>query len=265
GKLAVLNQPFEFVIIGGSAAGAYMIANPKSILGQTLPAVKSVFQGTTYTKESYLELLSVLFTLFKLSQSKGMLALESHVEAPDESEIFTTYKVFFEKKHALHFLCDYLRLLTMGSEDPHQIEDLMDEEIETHHKESHAVQGALANLGDGFPALGIVAAVLGVIKTMGAVNQPPEILGKYIAGALVGTFLGILLSYGFVSPLATGLQHIQDDESKYFECIKVSMIAFMKGAPPAIAVEYGRKTIFSKTRPSFVELEESMQALPKLF
>ena len=259
GNIMVLNQPYEFVIIGGAAIGAYIISNPKNILSKTMPAIISVFSGSPYTKKTYLELLSVMFSIFKLAQSKGMLALEAHIENPEESDIFTRYPRFLEKKHALHFLCDYLRLLTMGSEDPSQIEDLMLEELETHDKEAHAIHHAIVGLGDGLPALGIVAAVLGIIKTMGATNQPPEILGKYIGGALVGTFLGILLAYGFVTPLAGGLNHIQEDESKFFDCIKCSLLAFMKGAPPVVALEYGRKTIFSDYRPTFAEVEESMQ------
>ena len=255
GSLMVLYQPFELVIIGGAAVGAYIIGNPKDVIAKTGSAMGAAAAGSPFTKESYLELLGVLYSVFKLSKSKGMLALEQHIENPQESSLFKEFPGFLKQHHAVDFLCDYLRLMTMGSENPHQMEDLMNEELETHHAEQEQMASAISTMGDGLPALGIVAAVLGVIKTMGAISQPPEILGKYIGGALVGTFLGVLLAYGFVGPIASALKAAYDGESKYYECIKSSLLAFMNGYPPAVAVEYGRKTLFSNVRPSFAELE----------
>ena len=205
GKLMVLWQPFEVVIICGSALGAYMIANPKSVLAKIGSALVQILKGPRHTKESYLELLSLLYAIFRLSKSKGMLVLEQHVENPEESELFRQFPQFFADKHALGFLCDYLRMMVLGSENPHEMEPLMDEEIETHHAEHMNLSDSIRTVADALPALGIVAAVLGIIKTMGAISEPPEVLGKLIAGALVGTFLGVLLSYGFAAPLADSM------------------------------------------------------------
>ncbi|MEM9684219.1 MAG: motility-associated protein, partial [Pseudomonadota bacterium] len=180
GKLAVLWQPFELVIIGGSGVGAYIIANPKSILGRTLGGFMSVMKGAKYKKADYVELLSLLYQVFRLAKTKGMLALESHVENPHESDLFANYPSFMANHHAQEFLCDYLRLMTLGTDNPHELEGLMDQELETHHTEDHRLSHALQNLAEAFPGLGIVAAVLGVIKTMGSITEPPEVLGALI-------------------------------------------------------------------------------------
>lgn len=260
-NLLVLWQPLELVIIGGAAAGAFIIANPKPVISQMGHGFKAVVGGSPYTKEHYLDLLGVLYSIFKLAKKKGMLALESHIENPTSSDLFEKFPKFKSNHHAVEFVCDYLRLITMGSEDPHQIEDLMNEELETMHHEHEAVAGAIIAVGDGMPALGIVAAVLGVIKTMGAINQPPEILGKYIGGALVGTFLGVFLAYGFIGPMGNMMKAVFEREGKYFECIKIGILAHMRGFPPAISVEYARKTLTSDVRPTFLEVEQSVSTL----
>ncbi len=262
GKILVLWQPFEVVIICGAAIGAYIIANPKSVLSKIGSAVGQIIKGPTHTKESYLELLSLLYAIFRLSKSKGMLVLEQHVENPEESDLFSQFPQFFADKHALGFLCDYLRMMVLGSENPHEMEPLMDEEIETHHAELMKLSDSIRTVADGLPALGIVAAVLGVIKTMGSIAEPPEVLGKLIGGALVGTFLGVLLSYGFVAPMADSLKAVYDAETKYFQCIKVGLLAHMQGYAPSVSIEFARKALFSNVRPTFYEVEEAVDALP---
>jgi chemotaxis protein MotA len=261
GKLMVLFQPFEFVIIGGAAVGALMIANPKELLKRIVGSLGYAIKGSRYDKESYLELLSLLYSVFKLAKTKGMLALEQHVENPAESTLFQQFPAFSADQTALTFLCDYLRLLTLGTENPHEMEALMDEEIETHHHEHEQIASAVQTMADGLPALGIVAAVLGVIKTMGAISEPPEVLGKLIGGALVGTFLGVLLSYGMVGPVGNAIKATFDAEGKYLQCIKAGMLAYLQGYAPAVAVEFARKALLSEVRPTFYEVEEATSKL----
>ena len=257
GHIEVLWQPFEFLIILGAAFGSYIIGNPKPVLARTGGAVGQVVRGSPYTKDSYLELLSMQYQIFKLAKSKGALALEQHVENPEESALFTAFPRFMGNHHAMTFFCDYLRLVTMGSDNPHEIEALIDEEIETHHEEMLQVSTAIQNIADGTPALGIVAAVLGVIKTMGSIDQPPEILGHLIGGALVGTFLGVFVAYGFFAPMATSLRHTFEAESKYFLSMKAGLLAHMAGYAPAVSIEFARKAVMSDVRPTFAEVEES--------
>ncbi|MBW8310219.1 MAG: flagellar motor stator protein MotA [Candidatus Paracaedibacteraceae bacterium] len=262
GHLGVLWQPLEFVIIFGAATGAFIISCPKHVLGRVGAAYSLAFKGNRYTKDDYLELLTMQFTVFKLIKTKGMLELEAHLDNPHESSLFSRFPNFVNDHHACEFFCDYLRMLTMGAENVHQLEDLMNEQLEVHHAENHAVTHALTLYGDSFPAIGIVAAVLGVIHTMGSINQPPEVLGHLIGAALVGTFAGILISYGFMSPLANCITVLYDNESKYYQCMKAGIIASMNGYAPAIAVEFSRKSIESDFRPTFAELEEAIQNAP---
>ncbi|MGQ0664746.1 MAG: flagellar motor stator protein MotA [Pseudomonadota bacterium] len=262
GKLMVLFQPFELVIIGGAAVGAFIIANPPPVIKKSGAALGQVLKGSPYTKDSYLELLSLLYAVFKLAKSKGMLVLEAHVEKPDESTLWRKFPGFAADRHAMTFLCDYLRLLTLGSENAHEMEALMDEELETHHAEQHQIVSAFQTVSDALPALGIVAAVLGVIKTMGAISEPPDVLGKLIGAALVGTFLGIVLSYGMVGPMALALKARYEAQAKYLQCIKAGILAYMQGYAPAVAVEFARKALLSNVRPSFYEVEEAVGALP---
>jgi chemotaxis protein MotA len=262
GHLFVLWQPFEFVIIVGAAVGSFIIANPKSILGRIAGALRTMLRGPRYTKAHYLELLSLLYQVFKVARTRGLLALEQHVERPDESTLFQQFPMFYNNHEAVVFLCDYLRLMSLGSDNPNELETLMDEELDTHHQEHQALASALQTMADGMPALGIVAAVLGVIKTMGAITEPPEVLGRLIGGALVGTFLGVWLSYGFVAPIAASLKAVYDSELKYYQCIKAGLLAHLHGCAPAVSVEYARKAVWSDVRPTFYEVEDATSALP---
>jgi len=264
GHIFVLWQPFEVVIIVGSAIGAYVISNTGTVLKGTLGAIKASLRGPAYKKESYVELLGVLYQVFKLAKTKGNLALEQHIENPGESSLFQQFPNFSQNEAALHFLCDYLRMITLGAENPMELETLMDEEIETHHHEHDQIASAIQTMADGMPALGIVAAVLGVIKTMGAISEPPEVLGKLIGGALVGTFLGVWLSYGFLAPIASKAKATYDAEAKYLQCIKAGLLAHLHGSAPAVSVEFARKALLSHDRPSFYELEEAVEALPPI-
>ena len=262
GHLDVLWQPFEFVIIGGAAIGSFFVGNTKRIISGVGANIAKIVKGPKYKKSDYLELLSIMYSLFRLAKSKGDLALEGHVERPAESKIFNRYPSFASDHHMVEFACDYLRLLTLGATTSHEIEAVMDLELETHHNEEHDVAGAVATLGDAFPALGIVAAVLGVIHTMGSITEPPEVLGHLIGGALVGTFFGILMSYGLVSPMSSNLQKVFSADAKYIECIKTGIIAHMQGYAPQVSVEFARKVLNGDVRPSFAELEEFLQNIP---
>lgn len=264
GKLYVLWQPFEFVIIAGAAIGAFVVGNPKSVLVRTVGALGKLLKGSKYDKNAYLELLSLQFAIFKLAKSKGMLALEPHVEDPHNSDLFKKFPIIHGDHHALEFLCDYLRMMILGSENPFEMETLMDEEIETRHGEEMQIANAIQSMADATPALGIVAAVLGVIKTMGSITEPPEVLGKLIGGALVGTFLGVLLAYGFFGPMASSLKQTYDAEIKYLQCIKVGLLAHMQGNAPAVSVEFARKALLEDVRPSFIEVEEATENAPSL-
>jgi chemotaxis protein MotA len=262
GQPHILWQPFEFVIIAGAGIGAFIIANPKSVIRKTIGGVLSVLKGPRYKKTDYLELLSVLYQVFKLSKTKGMLALETHVDNPAASSLFSPFPRFTKNRHALDFLCDYLRLLTLGSDNPHDLELLIDQELETRHQEEHRVSHAVQRLAESLPGLGIVAAVLGVIKTMGSINEPAAVLGALIGASLVGTFLGILLCYGFLGPVALALKGKQEDEHLYLLCIKAGLLAHLQGYTPAVSVEFARKVLQSQIRPSYQELEEATQNLP---
>ncbi|HYD17964.1 MAG TPA: flagellar motor stator protein MotA [Patescibacteria group bacterium] len=257
GHLAVLWQPFELVIIFGSACAAFLCANSSHVIKQTLKDIKSIYKKDTFTKAEYVEVLSMLFVVFKTARSKGWLALEQHIENPEESEIFKKFPTFYANHHAVTFLCDYLRLISLGAEKPHEIEALMDQEIETQAGERAHTSHAVQTMADGLPALGIVAAVLGVIHTMGSITEPPEVLGHLIGGALVGTFLGVWLSYGFIAPIASAIKERNDSELKYFLCMKTCVLAFLQGAAPQVAVEFGRKILLHDTQPTFLEVEEA--------
>lgn len=262
GHLAVLWMPFEFVIIFGAGIGSVIISNPKPVLGGLAKAIGPLLKGPKYSKANYLELIGCLYSVFRLAKSKGDLALESHIENPADSSLFANFPVFMKDHHAVAFLCDYLRLLTLGTSNPHELEAVMDVELETHHDEMHAVSGAVTTLGDGLPALGIVAAVLGVIHTMGAITEPPEVLGHLIGGALVGTFSGVLIAYGLVGPIGKSLEQTFNAEAKYLLCIKVAIIAHVQGYAPQVSVEFCRKVLNTNVRPTFAEVEEMVQGLP---
>lgn len=262
GHLSVLWQPFEFLIIFGAAIGSFIIGSPKSVLRGTIKAMGPMLRGPRHNKESFLELLSMLYTVFRLAKTKGDLALESHVERPQESPLFQKFPGFASDHHALIFLCDYLRLLTLGTNNAHEVETIIDSEIESHHHEHHAVSEAVITMADGMPALGIVAAVLGVIHTMGSITEPPEVLGHLIGAALVGTFSGVLLSYGFFAPFGRAIAAAYDIETVYLNCIKAALLAHMQGYAPQVSVEFARKILPSNVRPTFQEVEDTVTNLP---
>lgn len=257
GHLDVLWQPFEFLIIIGAAIGAFITSNPLPVLKGVGAGLGAAAKGPPFKKADYLELLSMLFAVFKLAKSKGNLALEQHIENPGESTLFKQFPGVAKNHHAVEFICDYLRLVTLGTENVHEMEALIDSELETHHNEKHRIAAAVQNMADGTPALGIVAAVLGVIHTMGSITEPPAVLGHLIGGALVGTFVGVLLAYGFIGPVANAMNAAFNAEAKYLECIKAGLLAHIAGHPPAVSVEFARKALLSDVRPDFKELEEA--------
>ncbi|MFN3075622.1 MAG: flagellar motor stator protein MotA [Alphaproteobacteria bacterium] len=261
GHLDVLWQPFEFLIILGAAVGSFITGNTKGVVSSIGGAFKVMMRGPRLNKASYIELLSMLYTVFRLAKTKGDLALESHVEKPSESPLFQRFPNFVHDHHALEFLCDYLRLLTLGTNNAHEVEAIIDAEIESHHNELHARSGAITNMGDAMPALGIVAAVLGVIHTMGSITEPPEVLGHLIGGALVGTFFGVLCAYGFVGPFGSSLAQTYDTESMYLQCIKTGLLAHMQGYAPQVSIEFARKILPHGVKPSFSELEDAVSNL----
>lgn len=262
GHIGVLWQPGEYATIIGAAVGGFVIANNTQVLKGALSGIKQAAKGPTYKKQHYVELLSVMHQVFRLAKTKGMLALEQHVEKPDESPIFQSFPTFLADHHSVAFLCDYLRMMTLGAESPHEVEAVMDAEIEKHHEEQHAISHAIQSLADSMPALGIVAAVLGVIHTMGSISEPPEILGGLIGAALVGTFLGILLSYGFIGPIASKIANVNSVDAQYYQCIKAGLLAHMQGYPPQVSVECARKALLPHYMPSFYEVEAVVGALP---
>jgi len=261
GEVIVLVQPFEWLIIVGAAVGSFIIGNPKEVVLSFGKAMGTLIKGSRHKKATYTETLSLLYSLFKLAKTKGDLALESHVERPDESSIFSRFPGFNSDHHTREFLCDYLRLLTLGTNNAHEVESIIDAEIEAHHHEENAIAEAITTMGDAMPALGIVAAVLGVIHTMGSITEPPEVLGHLIGGALCGTFMGVLLSYGFVAPIGHSLSLVYRTESDYLNCIKACLLAHMMGYAPQVSIEFGRKTLPPHVRPSFSELEETVTNL----
>lgn len=254
--------PGEGMIIVGLGIVAFIIANPPEVIKMTMKYFGALTKPVAYTKDDYVELLSCLYSVFKLARTKGWLALESHIENPHDSDLFGQFPSFQHNHHALPFVCDYLRIISLGNENPHELEALMDEEIETiSHHEGHAGH-AMQTFADGLPALGIVAAVLGVIKTMGSITEPPEVLGKMIGGALVGTFLGVWASYAIAAPIAGCMTSKAETEVMYYRVIKVALIAFLNGAAPQVAVELARKILPHDIQPSFQELEEILNELP---
>jgi len=257
GNPMVLWQPFEIVIVVGAAFGALVIGNPLSILKQLKGAMRTLFQGSRHDKSSYLELMSLLYTLFKTSRSKGLLTLEAHIDHPEESELFARFPQFYQDKQAMTFLCDYLRLLTLGAAKPEEMKRLMAEDLDTHAAEQDRIVGALQSVAEATPALGIVAAVLGVIKAMASIDAAPEVLGNLVGGALVGTFIGIFLAYGFLGPMAAYLRIIYEEDLKYLQSIQAGLLAHLNGYSPAIAIEFSRKVLMSDVRPTFQEVEDA--------
>jgi chemotaxis protein MotA len=262
GKMGVLWQPFEVVIIVGAAIGAMIIGNSKNVCIGFAKAFGVVAKGPKYKKAHFTELLCCLYQTLRLMKSKGVLAIESHIENPHESSLFSQFPKFQHDHHAVDFLCDYLRMISLGADNPHTMDDIMTMELEVHHQDEHQVPAAVQSMADGMPALGIVAAVLGIIKTMGSITEPPAVLGKLIGSALVGTFLGVWIAYGFLGPMALYLNFIKEQESKYLSVIKTALISHLHGNAPAISVEFARKALPHSLRPSFLEMEKTFEELP---
>ena len=250
--------PFEFMMIGGAAVGAFLIGNAFGTVMQTLKDLGKLVSGAKWKQQDYVDLLTLLFQLTKTMKTKGVIALESHIEKPHESSIFSAYPKIMKDHFAVHFICDTLRMMTMNLEDPHQVEDAMEKQVEKHHHEAAGPAHALQTMADGLPALGIVAAVLGIIKTMGAIDSPPNVLGAKIGSALVGTFLGVFLAYGMVGPMAARLDQIYEEESIFYQIIQAVLVAHLHGNAAQISVEIGRGNVPSAFQPSFMELEEAV-------
>jgi chemotaxis protein MotA len=262
GHLSALLQPIELLMIGGAATGAFFVGNNAKAIKATFKALPKTLKGSEYTKEMYMDLMALLYDLLGKVRKEGLMTIEADVEEPEKSALFTKYPRVLRDKRVLEFLTDYLRLMVGGNLNTFEIENLMDNEIETHHHEGEVPVHVIQRMGDGMPAFGIVAAVMGVVHTMASVGLPPAELGLLIAHALVGTFLGILLSYGFVGPLASVLEQKLAEGTKMLECIKVTLLASLNGYAPALAVEFGRKVLYSTERPSFVELENHVKRKP---
>lgn len=261
GPLPVLFQPVEFLIIGGASIGGLLIAVPLKVLKILISRVIGTL-GSGLSKGAYLEVLQVMHDLFTKAKRDGFTAIDSDLSAPEKSPIFSKYKGFVKNHHAMTFLCDSLRLVVDGAVNPDELDALMDTELETHHEEGGQGPSILSKVGDSLPGLGIVAAILGIVITMQAIDGPPAEIGHKVATALVGTFLGILLSYGLVQPLAQNLEQLTQSEGKYLACIRSCLVAFARGAPPIVAVEFGRRVIFSYDRPSNREMESACKGIP---
>jgi chemotaxis protein MotA len=259
GHLAALFQPLELLMIGGAAAGAFMVGNNTKAMKATIKALPTLLKGSRYNRELYMEMMALLFDVLSKVRKEGLMSIEGDIESPAESPVFSKYPGVLEDHHIVEFMTDYLRLMVSGNMDAFQIENLMDNEIETHHHEASVPVHVIAKLGDGLPAFGIVAAVMGVVHTMESVGIPPSELGMLIAHALVGTFLGILLAYGFVGPLSGLLEQKNEEAGKMFQCVKVTLLASLNGYAPALAVEFGRKVLYSTERPTFAELEDHIK------
>ena len=259
GHIASLWQPVELIMIGGAAVGAFIVGNSSKALKATLKALPTVFKASKYTKALYMNVMTLLYEVLGKIRKEGLMSIEADVDDPTNSAIFSKYPDILAYHHITDFITDYLRLMVGGNLNSLEIESLMDSELETHHQEGEVPIHVVAKLGDGLPAFGIVAAVMGVVHTMESVHLPPAELGILIAAALVGTFLGILLAYGFVGPLAGKLEHNLHESSKLYECIKITLLANLNGYSPVLAVEFGRKVLFSTERPSFMELEQHVK------
>lgn len=255
GEVMALWQPYEILIICGAAFGAFVIANPGKVIKAVFAAIPLMLKGSKYNKKLYLDLLGLMFDIFSKSRKDGLMALENDIEEPKQSPIFKKYPKIAADHHVLDFITDYLRLMVGGNMNPFELENLMDIELDSHHHQASQAHTAITQVSDGLPGFGIVAAVLGIVITMASIGGPPEVLGHHVAAALVGTFLGILLAYGFVGPMANSLEHIANEEAKFYECIKVCLMATLNGYAPQIAVEFGRKSLFASERPGFAELE----------
>ncbi|MFA7288220.1 MAG: flagellar motor stator protein MotA [Melioribacteraceae bacterium] len=259
GNLVLLIQVSEFITIGGAALGSLLISAPPSLIKKIMGQIPQLFKSHKTTKEDYLEMLKVFATLFLTAQREGLLAVEKHIETPEKSEILSKSKSFIEDAAKRNFFCDTMKVMLAGSVPPHELEGMMDAEIETFESENRPVTETIGRVGDALPGLGIVAAVLGIIVTMASINQGAEVVGHHVAAALVGTFLGVLLSYGFVNPMSANLGLLIHEKAQDLQIIKTMILAYAKGNPPLVAAEMARRVIFSDERPTFSELENVLR------
>jgi chemotaxis protein MotA len=259
GQLMALWQPYEVLIIGGAAVGAFIIANPFSVSKRALSGIGKLMKGSPYKKTHYQQLFAVMYDLLSVARKEGMMGLERVIEEPAKSEIFSKRPLISNDHHVTEFIQDYLRLIISGDMDQHQLEALMDLEIETHHHDAGEPASALTKMSDAMPGFGIVAAVLGIVNTMGALGGPPEEIGIKVAAALVGTFLGILLAYGFIGPMSNAMERMAHEETQFYTTIKTCILGFLQGHPPQVAIEFGRKSTPGELRPSFKDLEAQLR------
>ena len=264
GKFTIIVKalPFELMIIFGGALGAYISANSPKVMKGSMAGIGKVMKGPHWKADDYRDLLCLMFLLTKTIRTKGVVAIEAHIENPEESKIFQQFPRIVEDHHVVEFICDYIRMMTMNFDDPMQMEDAMNADLDKHHAEEHEPQHALQTMADGLPAVGIVAAVLGIVKTMSAIAEPVEVLGGMIGSALVGTFLGIFLSYLMIAPIAGRLSQILAEDGQFMHLIKIVLVSHLQGNPPQISVELGRRNVPSHLMPTFIELEEAIAELP---
>ena len=259
GNPAALVQPSEIVVIVGTALGTVLASTPAHVLKNTGVRLQTVIQPSPFSKKLYLDSLRLLYELFQTARKDGLVAIESHIEKPKDSALFKKYPAVLHEHHAVDFLCDSLRLVLVGSVPPHDLESLMDAEIDVHHENEAKTVGVLQKVADALPGIGIVAAVLGIVVTMGAIAGPIEEIGHHVGAALTGTFMGVLFAYGFLSPLSTTLEHVNSAEARYYSFLKSAVVAFAKGFSPIVAAEFARRSIFSEDRPSFAEMESAVK------
>ena len=260
GSLAALFVPLEYLAIVGLTVGGFIAGNSSKAIKATVAALPSVLKGSNLNKALYMELLAMLYEILSKVRKEGLMSIEGDIENADASPIFSKYPTVTHDHHVMEFITDYLRMMVGGNLNAFEIENLMDVEIETHHHEAHVPAHVMSKVADAVPAFGIVVAVMGVVNVMGSVGEPPAVLGKMIGGALVGTFLGLLVSYGFVAPIAGQLEQKAEEGGKIYQCIKAVLLASMNGYAPQVAVEFGRKVLYSTDRPTFIELEEDLKA-----
>ncbi|MBF0529328.1 MAG: flagellar motor stator protein MotA [Deltaproteobacteria bacterium] len=263
GSLSVLFQPIELLIIGGAATGAFITSSPKAVIQATIKGLLSILSAKDPGRDNYMEILQLMFEFLSVARREGVIAIEDHVNKPDQSKIFSKYPHIMSDHHLRDFICDNLKAYISGSIDPPEFETLMDIDIEAQHEHASVAPGAIAKVADGLPALGIVAAVLGVVLTMGKIKEPPEVLGHSIGAALVGTFLGVLLAYGVVGPLSANLENRAKQHAVLLNVAKAALMGLAQGVPPMLAVEFARRAIPGPERPSFEELENALKFAKK--
>jgi chemotaxis protein MotA len=259
GNLHVLFVPAEVIIIFGAAIGSFLIASPPKVISAVVKEIPQLFGYTSYTKEDYLDLLSLLYRIFSKIRKEGLISIEADIENPGKSNIFNKHKNVLKNHHAIGFICDNLKVMVSTNVPPHELDNLLDLEIDVHHHNSMVPSHSVAKVADGLPGLGIVAAVLGVVLTMGKIDQPPAVLGHSIGAALVGTFLGVLMCYGFVGPISINIEHRARENTVVLQVIKVAIVSFVSGSAPQMAVEFARRAISGKDKPTFEELEKELK------